>query len=808
MEKSAKDMASDIKKYAVESADAVKLMESSIQDATASFLTLAGTEEQVVKTFSSIAGASTAFLQSTVNLIGNLQAGKDAMTLTANAASSVGSSAVSAVPGVLGFGTALNTALSVVSLVATAINLVTTLVNAFGESHTVAGKKVQESTDSLKASTDDLVSSTSASSVEYMKSMGALDGQAERAKNLAAEFASLRSSSDGTISSQEKMKAKGEELAGVLSNISGETYTYADVISMSTDMINRNIEAEKNLAAAQVLKERGIELANETVEASANLAAIQAQQVTNNNSIAEAEKERIALEEDLIKLELAGNDAAKAGTQSYAELNDALNDVNDQKRTAEKSNKDLAKAQEEAQEAVNAAMEAEERHAESVKISAGLMLNAYGERMEAGKELTDTELEHMQELMSMGGEFSGEMAARYGEMTDSQISKMEERRLKEEEGERARQVAQEDEIQRIKDGIDEIDIVEAENIEARRLKGEELNAVEQATLDRYNEMQQQALAEHKRVLEERVAAATNANDRINLADQKSIAEKTANMKHNTQIVDEMTSNLDSLYGKIPDSVYNHLKQAGVSEAGVIKEMADEMKEGGRAATDAYCDAYISGLEVGGAEISRTASGSASEVDKSTSEELSAEKSEAHAKEYMSGYKSGMEKEVAASNFGGIGKSIINDIKTGLESTPLPKIKIELDRNIAMPHFSVSGKLNAGTGNTPKVNVSWYDKGGLFNSAQVIGIAERRPEFVGAAQDLRSFINCAIADAFTVRQNPALLRSIGGISGNNALAGGDTNIYVNNSFSPREMTRSQMDYQAYKIRKELGRLVRA
>lgn len=36
-------------------------------------------------------------------------------------------------------------------------------------------------------------------------------------------------------------------------------------------------------------------------------------------------------------------------------------------------------------------------------------------------------------------------------------------------------------------------------------------------------------------------------------------------------------------------------------------------------------------------------------------------------------------------------------------------------------------------------VSWYDKGGIFKSPQVIGIAEKRPEFVGALDDLRKIV---------------------------------------------------------------------
>ena len=36
-------------------------------------------------------------------------------------------------------------------------------------------------------------------------------------------------------------------------------------------------------------------------------------------------------------------------------------------------------------------------------------------------------------------------------------------------------------------------------------------------------------------------------------------------------------------------------------------------------------------------------------------------------------------------------------------------------------------------------MDWYDKGGIFSSPTVIGVGERRPEFVGALDDLRAIV---------------------------------------------------------------------
>ena len=36
-------------------------------------------------------------------------------------------------------------------------------------------------------------------------------------------------------------------------------------------------------------------------------------------------------------------------------------------------------------------------------------------------------------------------------------------------------------------------------------------------------------------------------------------------------------------------------------------------------------------------------------------------------------------------------------------------------------------------------VQWYDSGGIFRSPTIIGVGEKRPEFVGALDDLRTIV---------------------------------------------------------------------
>lgn len=85
---------------------------------------------------------------------------------------------------------------------------------------------------------------------------------------------------------------------------------------------------------------------------------------------------------------------------------------------------------------------------------------------------------------------------------------------------------------------------------------------------------------------------------------------------------------------------------------------------------------------------------------------------------------------AASDFIGRQVEKIKGFFSGLHIS-LPAIKL--------PHFTLTGKFSLNPPSIPKIGVDWYDKGGVFNSPGIIGIAEKRPEFVGALDDLRYLI---------------------------------------------------------------------
>lgn len=85
----------------------------------------------------------------------------------------------------------------------------------------------------------------------------------------------------------------------------------------------------------------------------------------------------------------------------------------------------------------------------------------------------------------------------------------------------------------------------------------------------------------------------------------------------------------------------------------------------------------------------------------------------------------------------VGKAI-DKMKSLLNITlPFPKIKL--------PHFKITGKFSLNPPQVPHFGVQWYDKGGIFKSPSIIGVGEKRPEFVGALDDLKKIVAEVIAE---------------------------------------------------------------
>lgn len=101
---------------------------------------------------------------------------------------------------------------------------------------------------------------------------------------------------------------------------------------------------------------------------------------------------------------------------------------------------------------------------------------------------------------------------------------------------------------------------------------------------------------------------------------------------------------------------------------------------------------------------------------------------------------------------GIKTAIITPIQTARDTIKriIDKIKGffplsvgKIFSNLKVPHIDVSGGKApfgiGGLGTKPSISVKWYDQGGIFRSPSIIGVGEKRPEFVGALDDLRDIV---------------------------------------------------------------------
>ena len=72
----------------------------------------------------------------------------------------------------------------------------------------------------------------------------------------------------------------------------------------------------------------------------------------------------------------------------------------------------------------------------------------------------------------------------------------------------------------------------------------------------------------------------------------------------------------------------------------------------------------------------------------------------------------------------------NVVSTGLNAIKgfFNKLKLKLP-HIKLPHFSISGKLSLDPPSVPKLSISWYERGGVFNKPSIIGVGENGQEAV-------------------------------------------------------------------------------
>lgn len=178
-----------------------------------------------------------------------------------------------------------------------------------------------------------------------------------------------------------------------------------------------------------------------------------------------------------------------------------------------------------------------------------------------------------------------------------------------------------------------------------------------------------------------------------------------------------------------------------------------------------------------------------------------------ARNQIAGIENEMEAAIRDKDFTTVGQGIIDEITNGLIFAKW-RLYDQADEIVSTlkGKLRINGKVSvSGNGVNSKVSIDWYDKGGYFNSPQIIGIAERRPEFVGAADDLESFIGKAVNNAF-VRIDPALLHDIGSIGGNEAYSGSSVDFHSQITINTQKLTDAEMKRATDYISREFAKTV--
>lgn len=118
---------------------------------------------------------------------------------------------------------------------------------------------------------------------------------------------------------------------------------------------------------------------------------------------------------------------------------------------------------------------------------------------------------------------------------------------------------------------------------------------------------------------------------------------------------------------------------------------------------------------------------------------------------------------------------------------------------------INTTVNIGTSTSnrgSKVSISAHDSGGYFTKPHLAFIAEKRPEFVGAPDDLQEFIEKSVNNAF-VTVNPLLLRDLGLSSP--LSSGGQTTIEISVPIQvSKSLTEAEIQQKAKMITRIVGR----
>ncbi|MDL2318064.1 tape measure protein [Eubacteriales bacterium OttesenSCG-928-A19] len=265
---------------------------------------------------------------------------------------------------------------------------------------------------------------------------------------------------------------------------------------------------------------------------------------------------------------------------------------------------------------LRAAQVAEDDYVQSIKDGGVEISEAYAQQLEArrinGEELSAADQAYLDKYKSNIQEQEDAIqkyAETYGVSVEQIVAEyqtmeggLEEWATKAEQEHQRALVAEQDYVEQIKAGNVEIDASYAQSLEARRVNGEELNAVEQAYLEQWKAMNQAAVEAYKAQQQEIVDASKAKASAIKLSEQDSAKDILAQQAANNEATAQYVQNYNTIWGQIPATQREYLAELGVDNARFLQDMVSKWDEGGKE----QWETYVAGIEEGKTTASQLA----------------------------------------------------------------------------------------------------------------------------------------------------------------------------------------------------------
>lgn len=671
--------------------------------------------------------------------------------------------------GIKGFGGSLSSTLGTIGLVITAVTLLVSAMDA-------VLPKADEHLQDLAADVEETKDALSDLKGSYVEDMAEIEVQSRQADTLISRLETLQSKTSLTKDEQAELKDIVAELNTLMPDLGLAIDDVTGKLNMSTDDIRANTEAwRENQEAIMLAATRDKALSTYSDAGYQQMEAVigfrdsdSMKGLTLTTEQAEDIVKRYAatLDENGIFARNAWNLDADLVKYMGPDLEAAAKAYNESNKAMEASSEIIDEVDgklEDLSDTTNGATESIEENT--------IAIDSNGEAIQYA---TDAELETIAQ----------KIAARE-ELTEKEIAQ--------------------------RDAVMEKQMQEMELTEAEQKVIEAASAV---TIQLGNLMvttsEEQAAALQKNY-EAVVQAAQDGMAAINTAEQVGLDTFTKNQNANLDATRQWVDDMKILYGaNLSPALLSYLEGLGTNGYKLVHDMVVDL-EGEGDKVQEISDNFQESADLASEHVlNKLNAPEFSDAGEASVEKMAegAESSTALTDSYtqiITKTQSDVYKQIKNSHFDNLGATMIKDMKRGMEREK--NSLIDAAEGIARSlknALTINGTFTARTtttttgANTSYSTYFWHDKGGYFDTPQIIGIAEKRPEFVGAAEDLETFVDGAVKDAIT-SVSPSVF--YGGTR-----QAQPKEITITNYFSPKEMTRSQMDYAVRVVNRRLGEML--